>query len=100
MFPTTQGQLIRLARDAKTQAQFARELGCDRSCLSRYESEALGAPTTVINQCLSLVATQLEKSEAPAGQLSQALTKARQLVATLEMFEKTKLSAAILRHTK
>lgn len=93
MFPTSQGQLIRLARDVKTQAQFAHELGCDRSCLSRYESEALGAPTSVINQCLRLVAAQREKSEATSGELSQALTTARQLVVTLELFAKTETSA-------
>lgn len=100
MFPTSQGQLIRLARDLKTQAQFALELGCDRSCLSRYESESLGAPTSVINQCLVLVATQLEKSNASAGQLSRALEKAKQLVETLEMFEKTNPSTANNRRKK
>lgn len=100
MFPTSQRQLIRLARDRKTQAQFAHELGCDRSCLSRYESESLGAPTAVINQCLRLVATQLEKSEASAGQLSQALTNARQLVATLEMFERSEPSVVNLGRKK
>lgn len=98
MYPTSQGQLIRLARDAKTQTQFAQDLGCDRTCLSRYESETLGAPTAVINQCLRMIATRLEKSEVPVGQLSQALTKARQLVATLEMFDKAEAFESNPRH--
>src|SRR2546427_3123093 len=49
-FPTRQSELIRQARGQRTQAEFAKLLGVDRSCLSRYEREQLGAPTSVINQ--------------------------------------------------
>lgn len=55
-FPTSQGELIRAARGHRSQAEFAELLGVDRSCLSRYESEKLGAPVTVLNYCLEQVA--------------------------------------------
>lgn len=59
MFPTSQGELIKQARGSRTQAEFAKVLGVDRSCLSRYERELLGAPTTVINHCLCAIAAQM-----------------------------------------
>ena len=43
-YPQTQSELIKLARGDMSQVEFARLLGCDRSCLSRYEREVLGAP--------------------------------------------------------
>ena len=82
-FPTSQGQLIRAVRGERTQAEFARALRIDRSCLSRYESEALGAPTAVINHCLAALASSL----ATAGSkwlVEEALEHARLTVASLE----------------
>lgn len=83
LLPTSQGELIRFARGDRTQAEFARALGVDRSCLSRYESEALGAPTAVVNHCLAALSTSL----AAAGRtwaVEEALAHARLTVAALE----------------
>lgn len=57
-FPTRQSELIRQARGPRSQAEFAKLLGVDRSCLSRYEREQLGAPTSVINHCLGAITAQ------------------------------------------
>jgi predicted transcriptional regulator len=84
-FPLSQGELIRCARGEVSQTQFAKTLGVDRSCLSRYESEKLGAPTAVLNHCLRAVAAQMEDEGAPfEGPLQQALRSARKVVAELE----------------
>lgn len=65
-FPTSQRALLRAARGALSQAKFAEVLGVDRTCLSRYESEKLGAPTRVLNYCLAAVAASLgEGASAP-----------------------------------
>jgi DNA-binding XRE family transcriptional regulator len=81
-FPTSQGELLRAARGAETQTAFAKRLGVNKSSLSRYESEKLGAPTTVLNYCLKAVANQLHDGEASAVQ--QALTLMRRAAQTLE----------------
>lgn len=84
--PTSQGELIRTARGGLTQAAFAKVLGVDRSCLSRYESEALGAPTSVINFCLgSLTTSPTETGGLDKASLRQALANARQVVKALEL---------------
>lgn len=85
--PLSQGELIRSARGDKTQAEFARVLGCDRSCLSRYEHEALGAPTTVINYCLKAVATAFQRSGGMPLPIGAALKYAREAVAELEKLQ-------------
>lgn len=83
-FPTSQGELIRAARADSTQTEFARTLGVDRSCLSRYESEALGAPTSVINACLRKVAhlSQIKNGD-PRG-LQRSILLARELMTELD----------------
>jgi len=83
-FPTSQGELIRAARSEATQAEFARELGVNRSSLSRYESEVLGAPAAVISHCLKVVAKRLATEARPGTRLHSALSHARRMVATLE----------------
>jgi DNA-binding XRE family transcriptional regulator len=83
-FPTSQKQLIRTARSDATQAEFAKKLGVDRSCLSRYESEALGAPTSVINACLQLLAARASGRKPSSSPIEQALVHARQAVEALE----------------
>lgn len=83
-FPTSQGQLIRVARGERTQTEFARTLGVDRSCLSRYESEALGAPPAVISHCLQVVASSMTIVDG-AWNIHEALKHARLAVASLEM---------------
>lgn len=81
-FPTSQGELIRAARGGETQAAFAEKLGVNKSSLSRYESERLGAPTSVLNYCLRAVAGQLQDDQVSAVQ--QALTLVRRAAQTLE----------------
>lgn len=92
-YPTTQGALIRAVRGVATQADFAKRLGVDRSCLSRYESEDLGAPTAVINYCLRAIAG-LSPDTDEADELQRALRHARELVAELEAATSSKLTRA------
>lgn len=84
-FPVSQGELIRSARAEASQADFASRLGVDRSCLSRYENEVLGAPTAVLNTCLKMVAEKLSGKRAPGTEVERALLHARQAVAELEV---------------
>lgn len=83
-FPISQGELIRTARAGATQAAFAKLLGVDRSCLSRYESEALGAPTSVLNHCLKVVAQHAAKDAEQGTDLQRALRHAQGTVTALE----------------
>jgi DNA-binding XRE family transcriptional regulator len=83
-FPTSQGELIKRARGEKSQSAFAKELGVDRTCLSRYESEKLGAPTKVVNHCLRAIAAHARQSDAGAQPVEQALEHVRQAVDFLE----------------
>lgn len=86
-YPTSQGELIRAARGTRTQAQFAALLGCDRSCLSRYERELLGASPSVIGHCLRIVAASMADTKVQPSPHVRALQQARRLVAELEMLE-------------
>lgn len=95
MIPRSQKELIRAARGDLTQAEFARELQVDRSCLSRYESEALGAPTSVINYCLVSLAQTIERDAGHALPISEALSHAREAVAALERLDGGKTRSAI-----
>ena len=83
-FPRSQGELVRRARGTRTQKQFSQILGVERSCLSRYESEKLGAPTKVLNHCLSAIAAQIGGEPTDVTGLAQALIHARQAVFCLE----------------
>lgn len=83
-FPTSQSELIRTARADATQVAFAKALGVDRSCLSRYESETLGAPTSVLNHCLKVIAQHAAMDGEPTNEIQRALLHARQAVAALE----------------
>lgn len=83
-FPISQGELIRRARGEKPQAAFAKELGVDRTCLSRYESEKLGAPTKVLNACLRAIAAHAGQADAEVRPVEQALEHVRQAADFLE----------------
>ena len=82
--PKSQGELIRHARGSLTQTVFARQLGVERSCLSRYEREKLGAPVKVLNHCLCAIAAQLSAHTTPQQEIERALAHARQTVSLLE----------------
>lgn len=88
-FPTSQAELIRFARGTRTQDEFARELGVDRTCLSRYERERLGAPPSVITHCLALLTKPARPSESSNTNLGAALNQARSLVRLLETVEQS-----------
>lgn len=83
-FPKSQGELIRSVRGDRTQSVFARELNVERSCISRYESEKLGAPTRILNHCLRAIAAQTLNKVTPGEDLKQALVHARRAVSLLE----------------
>lgn len=83
-FPRSQGELIKRARGGNTQSAFAKELGVDRTCLSRYESEKLGAPTKVLNYCLRAIAAHAGVAEAGGRPVELALEHVRQAVGFLE----------------
>ena len=83
-YPRSQGELIRFVRSDLTQAEFAKILGVERSCLSRYESEALGAPASVISYCLAALARKAESKAGQTWPIDEALKNARDTVAALE----------------
>ena len=88
-YPLTQKELIREASGDLTKTEFARVLGVDRTCLGRYESEELGAPTKVLNYCLRAIAAR-EQAMGKAGEsVGQALALAKQTVGLLEKVAKT-----------
>ncbi|HDR9485285.1 TPA: XRE family transcriptional regulator [Burkholderia aenigmatica] len=82
--PQSQGELIRWARGERTQAEFAAAHGIDKSCLSRYEAEKLGAPTKLINYCLRQLASAALTEPQGHDDLSGALENAKRTVALLE----------------
>ena len=82
--PKSQSEMIRRVRGNRSQSAFARELGCDRSCLSRYENESLGAPTTVINYCLKAISQEEPQPSGLGSPIDRALRQAKEVVATLE----------------
>lgn len=84
--PLSQGALIRRIRGDRTQAEFAKLLEVERSSLSRYESESLGAPTSVLNYCLKRLPKNLGM-EGQTGPLRDALKQARATVKALELLE-------------
>lgn len=86
-YPESQSELIKWARGVRSQAEFARLLGCDRSCLSRYEREVLGAPPHVISKCLQLVAASLSGKQTQWQPFDKALTHVRQAMAELERLQ-------------
>lgn len=85
--PKSQSELIRTARGKRSQAEFSKTLGCDRSCLSRYEHETLGAPPQVITKCLQIVASMQQRSDLNGRPVDRALDLARRAVAELELLQ-------------
>jgi hypothetical protein len=84
ILPRTQGELIRWARGKSTQAEFAAAHRVNKSSLSRFEAEKAGAPTHLINDCLSLLADFLAANPGAADGLKGALDNARKTVTLLE----------------
>lgn len=93
-FPTSQGELLRRARGERSQTAFAKLLGVDRTCLSRYETEALGAPTSVLNYCLRAVSGSAESAGNGDASIDNILLNARHLVAQLESVQRDRVLQA------
>jgi hypothetical protein len=91
LMPNSQGELIRTVRGKRSQSEFARTLGCDRSCLSRYESESLGAPTSVINFCLKAISQEILQKTAMELPIDEAIRNAKKVVFTLERMKTSNL---------
>jgi hypothetical protein len=88
--PQSQGELIRAVRGKRSQSEFARTLGCDRSCLSRYENETLGAPTSVINFCLKAIAQDVPEQITMGLPIDAAMRHAKEVVIALERMKTIK----------
>jgi transcriptional regulator with XRE-family HTH domain len=52
---TSISQLIKAAREGRSQAEFARDLGVTQSTLSRYEQGGANPKAEVIERCMRLV---------------------------------------------
>ena len=52
---TSVSQLIKTARDGRSQTEFARELGISQPTLSRYEQGGTNPKAEVIERCMRLV---------------------------------------------
>lgn len=52
---STVGELIRAARNGRSQKEFATLLGVKQSSVSRYESGRANPPVSIIEQCMHLV---------------------------------------------
>lgn len=84
LFPTSQAELIKMARGSRTKTDFARLLEVSRSGLSRYESEELGAPPRVITRCLRAIATQLSDQDVKDDPLDRAIQMSKDVTRQLE----------------
>lgn len=89
-YPKSQSELLRVARGDLTQAEFARELRVDRTCLCRYERERLGAPSRVINHCLERVAA-MAAAKLPDAHIDRALLYTKNAMKSLEEIKKAKV---------
>lgn len=64
------GELIRAARNGRSQKDFADLLGVKQSSVSRYESGKASPPISVIEQCMRLVHTAAGDDAPTAEQLA------------------------------
>lgn len=75
---TTVADLVRAARNGRSQKEFARELGVRQSSISRYESGKASPPVPVIEHCMRLVHSDSGESIPTADELA---TKVRTALA-------------------
>lgn len=75
---TTVSDLVRAARNGRSQKEFARELGVRQSSISRYESGKASPPVPVIEHCMRLVHSDRRESIPTADELA---TKVRTALA-------------------
>ena len=67
---TTVAQLVRAARNGRSQKEFARELGVKQSTVSRYERGKANPPVRVIEHCMRLVHAREEGNTLTAEELA------------------------------
>jgi transcriptional regulator with XRE-family HTH domain len=67
---TTVAELVRTARNGRSQQKFARELGVGQSMVSRYESGRANPPVKVIEHCMRLVHAVGTESAPTADELA------------------------------
>jgi transcriptional regulator with XRE-family HTH domain len=65
------GELIRAARNGRSQKNFADLLGVKQSSVSRYESGKANPPVNVIDHCMRLVHINSEDKSPSAEQLAE-----------------------------
>lgn len=70
---TTIPQLIKAARNGRSQAEFANELGVRQSTLSRYERGDANPKANVIEQCMHLVHWAGKENEPSADELANKI---------------------------
>lgn len=75
MVITSIPQLIKTARNGRSQAEFARELGVEQSTLSRYEKGEANPKAQIIERCMHLVHWS---SQAPVPSVDELADKIRE----------------------
>ncbi|MDQ8022201.1 MAG: helix-turn-helix transcriptional regulator [Moraxellaceae bacterium] len=70
------GELVRMARNGRSQKDFAALLGVRQSSISRYESGSASPPVEVIEQCMRLVHTVEADRSPTAEELAQRVRTA------------------------
>ena len=69
-------ELIRAARDGRSQKEFADLLKVDQSLVSKYERGKTNPPISFINQCMHLVHTAADDDVPTADQLAERIRAA------------------------
>jgi transcriptional regulator with XRE-family HTH domain len=72
---TTVAQLVRSARNGRSQKEFAQELGVEQSSVSRYESGRANPPVKVIEHCMRLVHSTATEAAPTADELAAKVRK-------------------------
>jgi transcriptional regulator with XRE-family HTH domain len=72
---TTVAELVRSARNGRSQKEFAQELGVKQSSVSRYESGRANPPVKVIEHCMRLVHSTTAEAAPTADQLAAKVRK-------------------------
>lgn len=70
---TTVAELVRAARNGRSQKDFAAELGIKQSSISRYECGKANPPVSVIEHCMRLVHASSTAQAPTADELAQRI---------------------------
>lgn len=72
---TSISQLIKTARNGRSQAEFAYELGVSQSTLSRYEKGEANPKAEIIERCMHLVHWNNQEPEPTVDELADKVRK-------------------------